>query len=202
MFRACIPALAIPLLMAACGASTQPGGSTSLPGLGASDSAHPSGSQEVNPGGDIPDTQVYVAYTLPSGAFMVKVPEGWARAESKGTVTFTSHYNSVALVTLPVASAPTTSSAAVNEVPTIQRQSSTVVMGNVSMTARKAGNAILITYQADSPADPVTGHFARVAVERYEFWRNGVEAVITLAAPVGADNVDPWRTITDSFTWR
>jgi hypothetical protein len=76
------------------------------------------------------------------------------------------------------------------------------VIGMVSTTLRSAAQAILITYEANSPADPVTGRFARVAVERYEFWRNGVEAVITLAAPVGADNIDPWRTITNSFTWQ
>ncbi|MDT4904221.1 MAG: hypothetical protein QOH52_2237, partial [Pseudonocardiales bacterium] len=39
------------------------------------------------------------------------------------------------------------------------------------------------------------------AVERYEFWKNGNEVVLTLAAPVGADNVDPWRKVTDSFAW-
>jgi hypothetical protein len=40
------------------------------------------------------------------------------------------------------------------------------------------------------------------AVERYEFWRAGHEVVLTLSAPVGSDNVDPWRKVTDSFAWR
>ena len=95
----------------------------------------------------------------------------------------------------------TTSSALASEVPAIQHQSSGVVIGKVSAVVRTAGPAIRITYQANSPADPVTGRYAVVAVERYEFWRNGVEAVITLAAPVGADNIDPWKTITNSFKW-
>jgi hypothetical protein len=38
-------------------------------------------------------------------------------------------------------------------------------------------------------------------IERYEFWRNGTQATITLSSPVGSDNVDPWRTVTDSFSW-
>jgi hypothetical protein len=38
-------------------------------------------------------------------------------------------------------------------------------------------------------------------VERYEFWRGDHEVVLTLSAPHGADNVDPWRTVTDSFRW-
>ena len=40
------------------------------------------------------------------------------------------------------------------------------------------------------------------AVERYEFWRGGTEAVVTLSGAAGSDNVDPWRLVTDSFTWR
>ena len=49
--------------------------------------------------------------------------------------------------------------------------------------------------------DPVTGKVYRDEVERYEFYRNGTESVLTLAGPVGADNVDPWRTVTNSFQW-
>ena len=67
--------------------------------------------------------------------------------------------------------------------------------------ARTAGAAILITYQADSAPNPVTGKVVVEAVERYEFWRNGLRVAITLVSPVGADNVDPWRKVTDSFAW-
>ena len=67
---------------------------------------------------------------------------------------------------------------------------------------RTAGTAVLITYHALSAVNPVTGKVANEAVERYEFWRNGREVVLTLAAPVGSDNVDPWRKVTDSFTWK
>ncbi|MFI5286679.1 MAG: hypothetical protein ACHQ4F_10210 [Candidatus Dormibacteria bacterium] len=198
LVRAPFALLAFPLFLVACGGSTSPGGITAPAGGGPS----PSASQEVNPGGDIPDTQAYVAYAFPSGSFTVTVPEGWARTETNGVVTFTSHYNSITLQTVSAGSAPTTASALALEVPVIRRQASGVVMGMVSSTVRTAGPVILITYQAHSPADPVTGRFAVVAVERYEFWRKGVETIITLAAPVGADNVDPWRTITNSFTWR
>jgi hypothetical protein len=60
---------------------------------------------------------------------------------------------------------------------------------------------MLIRYSADSQPDPVTGRVFRDAVERYDFYRNGTEAVVTLAGPSGADNVDPWRTVTNSFQW-
>ena len=46
-----------------------------------------------------------------------------------------------------------------------------------------------------------TGKVTAQSVERYEFFRNGHTVTLTLAGPVGADNVDPWRRITDSFAW-
>ena len=61
---------------------------------------------------------------------------------------------------------------------------------------------MLITYQGTSPPNPVTGKIGTDAIERYEFWRDGHEVILTLSGPVGADNVDPWRTITDSLQWR
>ena len=57
------------------------------------------------------------------------------------------------------------------------------------------------TYRADAPADPVTGKARNDDVERYVFHRGGTTAVLTLSGPHGADNVDPWRIVTDSFHW-
>ena len=157
---------------------------------------------EVNPAGDIPDNQVYVAYTPPSGGYSVKVPEGWARVETGGAVTFTDKLNSVRMETVASASAPTIQSAQNQEVPAIQAAAKNFQGGKVSSVTRKAGTAILITYSADSAPDPVTGKVVHDAVERYEFWRGGNEVVLTLSGPVGADNVDPWRIVTDSFAWQ
>jgi hypothetical protein len=47
----------------------------------------------------------------------------------------------------------------------------------------------------------VTGKTVTEAAERYVFVQNGKEAIITLAGPNGADNVDAWRTISDSLSW-
>ena len=66
---------------------------------------------------------------------------------------------------------------------------------------RHAGPAIRITYLADAPPNPVTGKRGTDAVERYVFFHNGREAVLTLSGPKGADNVDPWRIVTDSVRW-
>ena len=93
-------------------------------------------------------------------------------------------------------------SAQADEVPRLATTATCFRAGKVTTVTRHAGSAILVTYQADGPPDPVTGKVVRDDVERYEFWRNGTEAVLTLSGPQGADNVDPWRIVTDSFGWR
>ena len=157
---------------------------------------------EVNPAGDIPDNQVFVEYAPPSGGYSVKVPEGWARVESGGAVTFTDKLNRIRMETKASASAPTTSSAQRDEVPAIQAASKNYEAGKVTQVTRKSGPVILITYRADSEPDSVTGKVVHDDVERYEFWRTGTEVILTLSGPVGADNVDPWRIVTDSLSWK
>ena len=39
-------------------------------------------------------------------------------------------------------------------------------------------------------------------VERYEFRHGADTVVLILSGPKGADNVDPWRIVTDSLRWR
>ncbi|MDQ6727062.1 MAG: hypothetical protein M3066_12975 [Actinomycetota bacterium] len=169
--------------------------STSAPG------ASPN-APEVNPSGDIPDNQVFVAFSPPSGGFSVKVPEGWARVEAGGAVTFTDKLNSIQMETTSASAAPTVQSAQQNELPAIKASATNFQAGKVSSVNRKAGAAVLITYSADSPPDPVTGKVVHDAVERYEFWNAGTEVILTLSGPQGADNVDPWRIVTDSFGWQ
>ncbi len=156
---------------------------------------------EVNPAGDIPDNQVFVAYTPPSGGYSVKVPEGWARVESGGAVTFIDKLNSIRMETTATATAPTVQSAQQTELPAIKAAAKGFQPGKITTVTRKAGTAVLITYQADSAPDPVTGKVVHDAVERYELWRAGTEVILTLSGPVGADNVDPWKIVTDSFGW-
>ncbi|MDQ6910880.1 MAG: hypothetical protein M3Z84_08900 [Actinomycetota bacterium] len=169
--------------------------STSAPG------ASPN-APEVNPSGDIPDNQVFVAFSPPSGGFSVKVPEGWARVEAGGAVTFTDKLNSIQMETTSASAAPTVQSAQQNELPAIKASATNFQAGKVSSVNRKAGAAVLITYSDDSPPDPVTGKVVHDAVERYEFWKAGTEVILTLSGPQGADNVDPWRIVTDSFGWQ
>lgn len=204
-----IGAAALALTLGACGGGgakagtggSQPSATTAQPSGTAAPSSNPN-APEVNPSGDIPDNQVYVAYTPTGGGFSVKVPEGWARSEPGGAATFTDKLNRIRMETVAAPTAPTVQSAQQQELPALQAATRNLQGAKVTSVTRKAGPAVLITYRADSAPDPVTGKVGREAVERYEFWRAGREVVLTLSGPQGADNVDPWRIVTDSFAWQ
>ncbi|MGH3845956.1 MAG: hypothetical protein ACRDS0_31730, partial [Pseudonocardiaceae bacterium] len=154
----------------------------------ASSSGVPSpGAPEVNPLGDIPDNQVYVPYAAPEGLFTVQIPQGWARTGVGSAVVFTDKFNSVRIDTGPRPTAPDVASATAREVPQLRGSVPGFVAGQVRMVTRSAGPVVLITYQASSAPNAVTGKSVTDAVERYEFWRAGQEVVLTLSAPRGAD---------------
>jgi hypothetical protein len=201
-------------MLAACGGSSSPASSatsveTSAPGSKAPSSGTspapgtPSSAPatEFNPPGDIPDNQVFIPYVAPGGAVRIKVPEGWARSSTSGVTTFTDKLNSVSIEVVTSATAPTVHSVKRHEVPQLHSSVPDFALGGISSVSRQAGRAVLVTYQQDSKPDPVTGKVVRDAVERFDFWRAGKEAVLTLSGPVGADNVDPWQIVSDSLNW-
>jgi len=164
-------------------------------------SATSSAQREVNPAGDIPDNQAFVPYTPSSGKFTVTVPEGWARTDIATGVLFTDKYNSIRVETRPAASPPTTASIRSSEVPTLSGSAANFQLGDITTVSRKAGATVLLTYHADTPPNAVTGKVTTAAFERYVFFKAGTEVLITVGAPVGGDNVDPWRKVTDSLRW-
>jgi hypothetical protein len=160
------------------------------------------GAREVNPPGDIPDDQAFVTYTPPTSTYTVSVPEGWARTQSGGHVTFTDKLNTIDVDVVDAPSAPTVASAKAKEVPTIARTAACFELVDVTTVTRTSGQMVVIRHRVDSAPDPVTGKVLVDDVERYETWNRGKEAVLTLSGPAGSDNVDPWKTVTDSFRWR
>jgi len=156
---------------------------------------------EVNPAGDIPDNQAYVRYRVPAAGYSVKVPEGWARTARGGAVTFTDKLNAIRLEWTRGAGAPTVARVTARDLPVLARSVPGYRAGAVTSVTRSAGTAVRVTYLADSPADSVTGTSHTDAVERYVFAHGARGAVLTLSGPKGADNVDPWMTVTDSLTW-
>jgi hypothetical protein len=190
----------VPAAAAAPTGSSAGTGSASSGCVGASASGA-SGSGDVVVPGDIPDNQAYVVYHSAAGGYRLSVPEGWARSESSTTATFSDKFSriSVQIASAPVA--PSVASAQASDVTALAASVPCFQAGKVSQVARNSGPAVLITYRADSPADPVTGKVVLQDVERYEFWQSGKQATVTLSSPKGSDNVDPWRKVTDSFGW-
>lgn len=187
--RRALAAFAGLALMAAVTACGSGGGGSSPP------------RKEVNPAGDIPDSQVYVRYSPPGAGFSVKVPEGWSRTRTGGAVTFTDKLNSIRLQSVPAGTALSAAAARAEEVPGLSRTVPGFSGVRVSTVRRDAGGAVRIAYLARAKADPVTGRAGIDAVERYTFFHAGRRAVLTLSGPRGADNVDPWRIVTGSLRW-
>ena len=169
------------------------------PSTTAAGAVDPNAPEVVAPG-DIPDNQVFVTYTDAAGGFSVDVPEGWARSTAGGFVSFTDHYNSIQISSGPATAAPTIASVRATGLQDVLSDP-TYAAGAVTEVQRNGGAGILATYTIGSAPNDVTGKKALLAVERYVFFHNGTSVVLTLAGAQGADNVDPWRTVTDSLTW-
>jgi hypothetical protein len=180
-----VPALAL----AACG-----GGSSNK------QAADPNAGEQ-SPPGDIPDNQVFVRFTPHGSNFSVRVPEGWAEASAGGAVSFTDKLNTIRMQELPARTALTVQAAKRTELPRLAHTLKGFRAGTVTTVARPAGHAVRITYLARAKPNAVTGRAGADAVERYVFFHNGKELVLTLSGPKGADNVDPWKIVTSSVRW-
>ena len=156
---------------------------------------------EVNPPGDIPDTQAFIKYMNAAGGYQLEVPEGWARAEAGANVTFVNKFDGVSVTITPATAAPTAASARANEAKLIQSQGRAVTITNVSDANLPGGKAVVIKYTSNSEPNSVTNKRVRLEDVAYVFYKNGKEAVLTVWAPQGADNVDQWNRISQSFRW-
>jgi len=193
-------AIAVVLLLAGCGGDKKASGKqpTETTAAGTPD---PNAAESNDPG-DIPDDQRFVDYTPPSGAFSVKVPEGWSQVEADGVTTFTDKFNSIRIELVPQDTAPTVQSVRDTDVPALEKSTQGFKVGTISTVNRKAGMAIRILYGIDSEPNSVTGKGKRLDVERYNFWKDGSSVILTLSGAKGADNVDPWKKVTDGFAWK
>jgi hypothetical protein len=213
---------------AACTSSSSVGSPSAQPSGTKTDHGSPSKSSspipvespvapESNPPGDIPDSTVFVPYRSGKGGYVVRIPEGWSRLSNASNVAFTDKLNSVSVTWFSAASMPTASSAKSSDVPELRRTQRAFRLSQVLSCAPSctipystapisvtlpSGPAVVITYTANSPPNPVTGKQYRLEVLRFEFYRSGEEAALTLSGPVGSDNVDPWRLVSQSFAWR
>ena len=198
-------AIAATAILAACSgtsATSAPAESPGSPSPAVVATSQPAAAAtESNPSGDIPDNQAYVAFSPAGGGYSVKIPEGWSRTSTATSTSFTDKLNRIEVSMVAAPAQPSIASVTTTDVPSVTSKVSKFAMGKVTSVVRRGGRAVLLTYQGDSAPDQVTGKVIRDAFERYTFYRAGKRVDLTLSGPTNADNVDPWRIVSDSLRW-
>lgn len=173
--------------LAGCGSS---GSSTSsvdkTPGTGSSTA------------GDIPDTATYLTYH--GRGYRVKYVEGWGIQQGSSGVTI-SDKDSAETVSLTGGQGGTNAGFAARDLAHLAKTAPRFRLIARSTVQLAAGQAIHAQYHTLSPPDPVTGKRVAVVVDRYYIPGSAKRAILTLATPVGVDNVDAFRLIARSFRW-
>jgi hypothetical protein len=147
--------------------------------------------------GDIPDNQVFLRFGDAAGGFTMKYPEGWAQQGAGSTVTFRNNNNIVRVVVAPGGAA--TRADVQKDVAGVA--GATIATAPQSMTL-SGHPAVKVVYRTQSAANPVTGKRLTLTVDRYYLWHGGKRAVVDLGTPLGVDNVDAYRLMIESFTWK
>ena len=188
-------------------ASATPSTTAAAPSRAASTSAAPAKSVapvpvESNPPGDIPDNLAFVRYANPAGGYSFTHPEGWARTVSGTRVRFTDKLNGVTVESLAATRAPTPSSARTDDVARLQGSVPAFQLRSVASVRLPAGRGVHLVFRRNSAPDSVTGKVYRDEVEEYDVFGHGRLVRMDLYGPVGADNVDAYRTMSQSLRIR
>ena len=157
---------------------------------------------EVSPPGDIPDNQAYVAYSPPGAGYSVKVPEGWARSTRgrRRDVHRQAQLDPHGVGARRRRRRP--SRASERELPQLAKSVDGFQPAGVTIVKRTAGPAVRDHLPRAAPPDPVTGktrHRRGRALRLLP--QRQARSCSRSSGPKGADNVDPWRLVTDSLRW-
>ena len=147
--------------------------------------------------GDVPDNQVFLRFADASAGYSVKYPEGWAQQGSGSTVTIRDKNNIVRVVVSPGGGATPTE--ARKDIAGVA--GATITKGPLTTTV-SGKPAVKVVYTTQSAASPVTGKRLTLVVDRYYLSHGGKRAVVDLGTPQGVDNVDAYRLMIESFTWK
>lgn len=108
----------------------------------------------------------------------------------------------MAVDSLKASKAPTTSSAKSADVPRLQSSIPAFELRNISGVTVPGGQGVRIVFRRNSDPDQVTGKVYRDEVEEYLVYKAGRLVRMDLYGPVGGDNVDAYRTMSQSLTIR
>ncbi len=154
---------------------------------------------ESNPPGDIPDNLAFVKYSNKVGHYSFTHPEGWARTGRAAQVRFTDKLNGVAVTSLSASQAPSVSSARSSDVARLKQSVPAFALRGITTVSVPGGKGVRIVFRRNSAPDPVTGKVYRDEVEEYLVFSAGRLVRMDLYGPVGADNVDAYRTMSQSL---
>ncbi|MFL0198503.1 hypothetical protein ACJDU8_23520 [Clostridium sp. WILCCON 0269] len=157
---------------------------------------------ENNPAGDIPDSQVFVKYTSTAGGYELQVPEGWASTENGTDVSFTNKYDGVKVNLVNVTGPITLDSIKKNQVTDLEKTGRAVTVKSVKEAKLSGMQVFVVSYESNSDPNPVTNKQIRLENQNFYFYKDGKMAVVTVWAPLGADNVDQWNFMSNNFKWR
>jgi hypothetical protein len=157
---------------------------------------------EKNPPGDIPDSQVFVKYASSQGGYEMEFPEGWARTTRGSNVIFTDKFDGLSVTVTNAAGPPNVESIRKNQAELLKKTGRAVRIKGIKDIRLSNGPALLMVYQSNSEPDPVVNKQVRLENSSYFYYKNGKLAELRLWAPLGADNVDQWDRISNSFRWR
>lgn len=158
--------------------------------------------QEKNPQGDIPDSQVFVKYNSQSGGYKLDVPEGWACRKKDADVIFTSKLDGLSVTITNAGKIPDVQSIRRSQARQLKKTGRAVIITIIKDIKLKNGNAVCMVYKSNSEPNPVTNKQVRLENETYFYYKHGRLAELRLWAPAGADNIDQWVRISNSFRWR
>lgn len=194
---AAVWALSVAAALAAGGCGDDQKKSKSGPSSGAALSAEAQSAAT----GDIPDNQVFLVLRNGSAGYSIKYPEGWTQIGSGEDVTFKDKNNLVHIATDPSGSV-SLGQASADLAKLKGSNRSLVVTSRPKQVTIKGTRMIKSGYSTRSAANPVTGKRVTLLIDRYQVAGKGGTATVDLGTPKGVDNIDAYRLIIESFSWR
>jgi hypothetical protein len=201
---------ASPTIVAAGSSGPSSGASSEVPMASASEAIEPAftpipdASQAPDTGsgaaaGDIPDNAVFLTYSSAAWQFRIQYVEGWQVTTQRDGVVIRDKDSSE---TVSVVQMPTNLDSWVTDVdlPALASQPGFTL---VKRNHVRVGSMTLLhlVYHARSAPDSVTGKQVPSTIDRF-YLSGPALAVVSLATPDGVDNVDAFRQIIGSFTWK
>lgn len=211
-FTISVAVLALSAAAAGCGSSSKPPAAASaptttapsLPAATATTAASAAGALTAEAhaaaAGDIPDNQVFLTFGNAAAGYSIRYPEGWLQSGHGPSVTFQDKNNRIRIV---VSNGTAFTAASVRaDVAALKSTNASFQATAPVPLALPAGHAFKVSYSTKSAPDPVTNKRVTLAVDRYYLSKGGKRAIVDLGAPMGVDNVDAFRMISQSFRWR